>query len=92
MCKEIGKEYRKKRDAELKIQRAVSSIHPCVFSPALILLYRVPKCEQLISRLPTKRRSASKEMFKSCPKKSKFKKRKSRVYEVSVVYRFENVS
>ena len=28
LCKEIGEEYRTKRDAELKIQRAVSRMYP----------------------------------------------------------------
>ena len=65
LCKEIGEEYRTKRDAELKIQRAVSRMYPHGFFLVLIWLSRVPKCGQAISRLPTKRRSGSKEMFKN---------------------------
>jgi len=56
------------------------------FFLVFILLHRAPKCGQLTSRLPTKRRNAWKEMFKSCPKKSKFKKRKSHVYEVNALF------
>jgi hypothetical protein len=72
-----------KRDAELKIQRAVSHIHGYGIFPILIWLPRVPKCGQVISHLPTTRRSGSKESFKKRPKKSRFKKRKFRAFEVN---------
>ena len=58
----------------------------------LIRLPRVPKSAQVISHLPTKRRSGSKEMFKSWPKKSRFKKRKSRVFEVNEQFNMLGIS